>query len=172
MTNGTPDPQIVSSSSTLTKLPIEELRFQYTTLRRSDDLDTEQLALRDALYAELARRAAVAPEGYTLPKAAVKLVAAANASGWQHLVQWQTDNDGTPFVTVQVGRAITAVERADFTSRGFHGGYWKFEATWHGRGAGAGRVRLFGSVRGSTPEHPSCTTTTVAKVLAVISNDS
>ncbi|CAM5403521.1 hypothetical protein ACTFBT_00960 [Streptomyces microflavus] len=68
----------------------------------------------------------VTPEGFSLPKAAVKLVNTAALAGWSTGWQWDEDSGGSPFVTVHV---------ADRDTREY------FKYTWHSRDTGTLRLR-------------------------------
>lgn len=68
----------------------------------------------------------VTPEGFSLPKAAVKLINTAALSGWATGWQWDEDSGGAPFVTVHI---------ADRDSREY------FMYTWRSRDTGTLRLR-------------------------------
>lgn len=72
------------------------------------------------------------PEGYSIPRAAQRLIDAADANGWACRWAWAADSSDDPFVTVAVGR-ITADRYP-----------WRYQITWHNRGLPRGRLRLFG----------------------------
>jgi hypothetical protein len=129
------------------------LDAEFSALQRihPDQRTAEQAARGAAVLAELLEIVATPPPGYGLPALAAGLVAHAEAHGWQTLVQWtRPDYDGEPFVTVQVGRALTAEEREHH-----HGDRWTYRLTWHSRGCPPGRVRLFGQGSAITPDEPS-----------------
>ena len=147
-----------------------DLKAEYFTLKSipSEEQTPTHRQRQGALYAELARRAATPPQGYALPRAAADWVRRGEDAGWQYLVQWQPDSDGTPYVTVQVGRAVLKTERNAFTSQGWHGSYWKYTATWNTRNvartAPVGTLTLFRGVGGVSPQNPVFHTTTVRAV--------
>ncbi|WP_103529027.1 tetratricopeptide repeat protein [Streptomyces sp. SM12] len=72
-----------------------------------------------------------APDGYTLPRGAQRLLDAGKRAGWWPVFTWAADNAGHPFVKVMVaipdGESITA--------------------TWHNRDLDPGQMRLFGQIR-------------------------
>lgn len=104
---------------------------------------------------------ATPPPGYTLPSMATALIAHATAHGWQTLAQWTPaaglDEGGRqePFVTVQVGRRLTADELAARAEKFFQGPHWLYSATWWSRGLPHGRLRLH-RVSAETPDAPAC----------------
>lgn len=73
-------------------------------------------------------KAAQAPPGFDLPKAAVALLGAAEAAGWVAGWRWRAHSGDNPFVTVHVMQPES-------------GAY--FQYTWHSRPTG--RLRLFGT---------------------------
>ncbi|MEU0992323.1 hypothetical protein, partial [Streptomyces sp. NPDC005953] len=144
---------------------------QYTLLKAKLDRDTTPAeAVRLAtVTARLTEIVAIPPTGYTLPKAAADLVAHAAEHGWTTLVQWapapgHEEEIREPFVTVRVGRRVTAADGYLGT-----GDRWEYRLTWHSRGCQPGRVRLSGSGLAVTPENPSeGSAPSVAAIRAVI----
>ncbi|MFK4187263.1 hypothetical protein ACI2L4_25115 [Streptomyces sparsogenes] len=104
-----------------------------------------------AVSAELLAILAIAPEGYTLPKAAADLIAHAEAHGWKTMVQWTHPGwEEEKYVMVRVGREVDEAEREQFRGDG-----WFYKLTWHSRGCAPGRLRLFGSGLAETPDNPA-----------------
>lgn len=74
-----------------------------------------------------------APEGFTLPRAAVKMLTTAALAKWLTGWQWSVDSGGNPFVSIHVGDRET-------------GEYFKY--VWHTRGTGT--LRLFSRTHRAT----------------------
>lgn len=119
-------------------------------LLRVRNRSPEQDARLDAVTTRLLQIVAVPPDGYTVPAAAVQLLAHAEANGWQSLGQWTPPGRDEPFYTVHVGRVLRPGEMPDARSD-----RWKYQLTWHSRGCPPGRVRLFGRILGATPTSPA-----------------
>ncbi len=79
------------------------------------------------------------PEGYTLPAAAARLVAHAQAHGWTTLVQWlhTEEEDGAPYVVVKTGHVGTPEQLPEDAPRNS----WRYTYTWHSFGCAPGRLR-------------------------------
>lgn len=118
-------------------------------LLRARDRTPEQDARLTAVTVRLREIVAVPPDGYTVPAAAVQLLAHAEANGWQSLGQWTPPGRDEPFFSVQVGRVLGPGEMPDARAT-----CWKYSLTWHSRGCPPGRLRLF-SAGASTPHRPA-----------------
>lgn len=128
----------------------EALNRLMHTLLRQDATDESRARLAEVTD-RIKQIVAVPPAGYSMPKAAADLLAHAEANGWETLHQWtQPSYTGEPYLSVQLRRNLTAVERADT-----RGDCWKYKLTWHSRGCTPGRVRLFGSGLAATPDSPA-----------------
>lgn len=119
------------------------LERKFYTLRAIDPKKRDQDAFK-AIVDQLAEIDATAPDGYSLPAAAQKLIECTTAHGWRYSIQWTPPGYvGSPFVRVQVGRL------------GDETGNWTIQYTWHSRDCEPGRVRLFGKGTMTSPGHQS-----------------
>jgi len=103
-----------------------------------------------------------------LPKRATDLIDQAETHGWEVLVQWQKDTEENPFVTIKVGRVVTASERPALEAKGWIGDYWSYQMTWHSRFAREGKLIMFGKVLGETPQRPTSYECTLRDTVATI----
>lgn len=121
----------------------EALERAFQKLLATDRKDRDQ-ELYQKTVDRLAEIDATAPDGYSLPAAAQKLIECATAHGWSHSIRWTSPGYfGSPFVRIQVGRL------------GGETGNWTITYTWHSRDCEPGRVRLFGSGTMTSPGHQS-----------------